>query len=115
MEIQETFKQLEEILKKEVEVAIVIQELIAHIHKTYEDKYESSKNLLDTKKQLYHPILGAAINSYQISKYLQRFMSCGHEKSGNKNDLLKICHYAIFDMVRMNKIGKVKNVDIVEK
>ena len=100
--------------EKEPELLVVVAEVLNHIANTYQDKYEGSKDLLNTKAQLYHPIRGASINTYQISRYLQRFMSEGFEKSGNKNDMMKIVHYAVFDMVRMNRIGDVKNLDIVD-
>ncbi len=99
---------------KEPEMLVAVAETLAHVAKTYEDKYEGSKNLLDTKEQLYHPERGGIINTYQISRYLQRFMSKGFKKSGNKNDMMKIIHYSLFDIVRMNRSGNVKNEDIVD-
>lgn len=99
---------------KEPEFLLAVAETLNHLAKTYQDKYEGSKGLLDTKAQLYHPERGAVINPYQIARYLQRFMSEGFQKSGNKNDMMKIIHYALFDIVRMNRIGNVKNEDIVD-
>lgn len=110
----ELIKSLKVIGDKEPEMLEAISELIEHISNTYQDKYEGSKKLLDTKNQLYHPSRGASINTYQISRYLQRFMSEGFQKSGNKSDLKKICHYALFDIIRMNKIGDDKDIDIVD-
>lgn len=103
------------ISEKEPEFMVAVSELLTHLSNTYNDKYEGAKELLDTKAQLYHPIRGAAINPYQISRYLQRFMSEGYAKSANKSDTLKMAHYCLFDIVRMNRMNEVKNVDIVDK
>lgn len=114
-ELIDVTRNLANIREKEEEMYIALAELIEHINSTYQDKYESSKQLLDTKNQLYHPVRGSAINTYQICRYIQRFMSEGHMKSGNKNDLKKVCHYALFDIVRMNKMNLDKDIDIVDK
>lgn len=112
----EVIENLEFINHHEPEMFNALSDAIRHISGTYQDKYESAKKLLDTKQQLYHPTRGKSINIYQMCRYLQRFMSDGHEKSGNKNDLKKIIHYALFDIVRMNRIQNTpKDIDIVDK
>ena len=111
---KKAFESLALIGKKEPEFLVAVAELLNHLAGTYQDKYEAVKEIMDTKAQLYHPRRGAVINSYQISKYNQRFMSEGFVKSGNKNDMLKIAHYALFDVVRMNRMTGVKNVDVVD-
>ncbi len=112
---EKAIKALSTIADKEPEFFLALTESICQIANTYSDKYEGAKELLDTKAQLYHPKRGAAINSYQISRYLQRFMSEGYEKSANKSDTLKMIHYCLFDVVRMNRMDNIKNSDIVDK
>jgi hypothetical protein len=100
--------------EKEPEFMVALAETLNHLANTYNDKYEGGKSLLDTKQQLYDKDRGGIINSYQISRYLQRFMTKGFKKSGNKNDMMKVIHYALFDIVRMNLMPDTKNVDIVD-
>lgn len=111
---QKAIEAIGKIAEAEPEFLVAVAETLDFISKTYSDKYEGSKALLDTKAQLYHPVRGAAINPYQMSRYLQRFMSEGFAKSENKNDVIKIIHYGLFDMVRMNRMGNAKNADIVD-
>jgi len=99
--------------KKEPEFLIVLEELIAHIASTYADKYENQEApTIVTKHQLYSQERGKIINTYQMSKYLQRYIADKKfEKGENKKDLFKICHYALFDCVRQNRVLDVKNID----
>jgi hypothetical protein len=114
-ELKDCFAKIAEISKLEPEFGSVVIELVGHLHGTYKDKYEGSKNLIDTKEQLYHSDLGKAINPYQMSRYLQRYVADPKYKKGeNKVDLFKICHYALFDAVRQNRIGNARNTDIVD-
>ncbi len=100
--------------EKEPEFLVAVAETLGHLEATYADKYEASKNLLDTKQQMYNPFRGMIIIAYQISRYLQRFMSEGFAKSANKNDLHKIIHYSLFGVVNMNRQANIKNIDIVD-
>ena len=104
---------LELISQKEPEFYNVLSELIGHLAGTYKDKYEASKGFIDTKKMLYSQEMGGHLAFYQMSRYLQRFSAPDTFKKGaNKNDLYKICHYALFECVRKNKIEQdPKNID----
>lgn len=102
------------IAEKEPEFFVAVAETLQHLSKTYKDKYEGSKELLDTKKLLYDKEKGGVINIYQVLRYAQRFLSEGFSKSHNKNDLYKMIHYTLFNIVRMNKLDTVLNADIVD-
>ena len=113
---EQIFSDLELILKKEPEFYLALKESIRHIAVTYQDKYEATKNTIDTKQQMYDVERGEISCTYQMSRYLQRFFApITFAKGGNKNDLFKIMHYALFAVVRKNKVGEKKNKDIVDK
>lgn len=96
-----TVKQLETINAAEPEVGQAISMVIEHIYGTYTDKYAKGEGVgIDTKKMLYHPKNGKAINEYQIARYLQRYVTEGSKKSGLLKDLLKMIHYGVFEIVR---------------
>jgi hypothetical protein len=103
---------LRQIGEAEPEMLVALTDVLKHVSNTYSDKYEGAKNILDTKKQLYHPKRGQIINIYQISRYLQRFMSEGYQKSGNTNDIKKIIHYALFELIRTQLLDAVKDIDV---
>ena len=99
--IDVAISQLNEIAQKEPEVVQAIAMVIEHIHGSYSDKYAKGENMgIDTKKLLYHPIHGKAINEYQVARYLQRYVTEGSRKSGLLKDLLKMIHYEVFEIVR---------------
>ena len=50
---------------------------------------------------------GKNINEYQIARYLQRYVTKGTKKSGLLIDLMKMIHYAIFEIVRRIKAGQL--------
>lgn len=98
--------QLEEIREEEPEIAEAICLAIEHIHGTYSDKYAKGINEIDTKKMLYGAN-GAAINAYQVERYLQRYLTHNSVKSFLVKDLLKGIHYLIFETTR-----RIKNKDV---
>lgn len=99
--IDEITKMLQDIDGKEPEVAQAIGMVIEHIHGTYSDKYAKGEMLgIDTKAMLYNPETGKAVNEYQIARYLQRYVTKGTKKSALLKDLLKMVHYAVFEIVR---------------
>lgn len=97
--IDRVIESMKRIHDEEPEAAVVILAAIEHISGTYSDKYDSGKDEIDTKKQLYGPA-GAAINTYQIMRYLQRYNTVGHSKSGLVKDLMKGVHYFVFELTR---------------
>lgn len=104
--IVDSIEQLNEIAVKEPQVAQAICMVIDHIHECYSDKYAKGiEKGIDTKKMLYDQEKGDLLNSYQISRYVQRYITEGSEKSHLIKDLFKICHYAIFEIVRRLRGG----------
>ena len=98
---------LQEITNKEPEVYQAIGMVITHIHGTYSDKYAKGQDMgIDTKKMLYSKVGGKKVNEYQIARYLQRYVTEGTKKSGLLIDLMKMIHYAIFEIVRRIKCGQ---------
>lgn len=100
--------QLNEIKEKEPDVAQAIAMVIDHIHGTYSDKYAKGQDMgIDTKKMLYNKDGGKNINEYQIARYLQRYVTKGTKKSGLLIDLMKMIHYAVFEIVRRIRAGQL--------
>jgi hypothetical protein len=99
---------LEIIEKAEPEMAQAIVMVINHIYDTYSDKYvKGVKHGIDTKTQLYSPN-GNCINVYQVTRYLQRYITEGSNKSGLLIDLFKGIHYMLFEVVRRIKNGNTE-------
>lgn len=100
-----------EIEKKEPEVAQAILLSVRHIGGTYKDKYDKGKEIIDTKKMLYNKEHGDFLNVYQVSRYLQRYVTKGCEKSFLLKDIEKAIHYLIFEITRRIRIGDVKEFE----
>lgn len=99
-------EQFRKINGKEPEMASAISEVIEHVAGTYEDKYAKGQEFgIDTKQMLYNPEKGDLLNVYQMSRYLQRYISEGSRKSHLVKDLMKIVHYSLFEIVRRLKVG----------
>ena len=99
---------LYKIQQEEPDVAQAIAMVIKHIYHTYSDKYAKGQDMgIDTKKMLYDKDGGKNINEYQIARYLQRYVTKGTKKSGLLIDLMKMIHYAIFEIVRRIKAGQL--------
>lgn len=96
---KEVIESLELINSKEPEVAQAISEVIKHIAGTYSDKYDVTKSVINTKTFLYGKD-GAILNTYQVSRYLQRYNTQGNAKSSLPKDLLKAVHYLVFEITR---------------
>lgn len=103
---------INEINEKEPAVAQAIALAIRHIHGTYSDKYAKGQNKgIDTKGMLYDPEDGKGINTYQVARYLQRYVTKGSAKSNLLIDLFKMIHYVIFEVTRRIKCGDVEFVE----
>ncbi len=99
--------QIEDIRTKEPEMAQALEILVKHIHDTYLDKYSKGEKLgINTKEQLYSEN-GKFINVFQVTRYLQRYVTEGSIKSGLMIDLFKGIHYMLFEIVR-----RIKNDDL---
>lgn len=109
--IKEAAEQLENINSKEPDMARAITMLIGHVNGTYSDKYAKGIDSgIDTKAMLYGEN-GKPINQYQITRYLQRYVTQGSKKSNLLLDLFKMCHYALFDVVRRIKSGELDQTE----
>lgn len=109
--IKEAAEQLENINSKEPDMARAITMLIGHVNGTYSDKYAKGIDSgIDTKAMLYGEN-GKPINQYQIARYLQRYITQGSKKSNLLVDLFKMCHYALFDVVRRIKSGELDQTE----
>ena len=104
--------QLTEIMEKEPDACLAVCMVIDHIHGTYSDKYAKGQNKgIDTKGMLYDPEDGKGINTYQVARYLQRYVTKGSAKSNLLIDLFKMVHYVIFEVTRRIKCGDVEFVE----
>jgi hypothetical protein len=109
--IKEAAEQLDNINSKEPDMARAITMLIGHVNGTYLDKYAKGIDSgIDTKAMLYGDD-GKPINQYQIARYLQRYITQGSKKSNLLVDLFKMCHYALFDVVRRIKSGELDQTE----
>lgn len=102
---------MDEIRSKEPDVARAIEMCVKHIHGTYSDKYAKGQDIIDTKKMLYDKERGAFLNIYQVSRYLQRYITTGSKKSNLIKDIEKAVHYLIFELVRRIKMGDTEEVE----
>lgn len=103
---EKLLEQFRKINGKEPEMAEAIHDVICHVAGTYEDKYAKGQSFgIDTKKMLYNPEKGDLLNVYQMSRYLQRYISEGSRKSHLVMDIKKMIHYALFELVRRFKVG----------
>lgn len=106
--VEEISSMLNDIENKEPDVCEAIRMVVKHIHGTYSDKYAKGQDMgIDTKKMLYNKDGGKNINEYQIARYLQRYVTKGTKKSGLLIDLMKIIHYAVFEIVRRIRAGQL--------
>lgn len=98
---------IERMCSAEPEAAEALAMTIHHIAGTYSDKYADGEKVIDTKKMLYGDDHGAAINIYQVTRYLQRYITRGHKKSRLIRDLEKAVHYLIIEITRRVRSGDV--------
>ena len=106
--IEDISAMLNDIKTKEPDVCEAIGMIVKHIHGTYSDKYAKGQDMgIDTKKMLYNKDGGKNINEYQVARYLQRYVTKGTKKSGLLIDLMKMIHYAIFEIVRRIRAGQL--------
>lgn len=98
---------IERICVAEPEAAEALAMTIDHIAGTYSDKYADGQKVIDTKKMLYDAYHGAAINIYQVTRYLQRYITVGHKKSRLIRDLEKAVHYLIIEITRRVRAGDI--------
>ena len=93
------------IAEKEKDVAEALYMVVRHIYGTYSDKYAKGQSIIDTKKMLYDEKRGDFLNVYQVSRYLQRYLTTGTAKSHLVKDIEKAIHYLVFELTRRIKMG----------
>ena len=108
---QELFAQFNDdmklLIEREPDAAEAVAMVVNHIAGTYFDKYADGQKVIDTKKMLYGADHGAAINIYQVTRYLQRYITVGHKKSRLIRDLEKAVHYLIIEITRRVRAGDI--------
>lgn len=77
-----------------------------YLASTYGDKYESPEmpnigKIIVTQSAT----LGKGANVFNMIKYAQRYGTTGFDKSENPRDLMKVIHYAMFEMQRKRNIN----------
>jgi len=82
-------------------VADVMVDLLEFLKTTYSDKYETADTPIRAKEFLYDRDHGTAVNMFCSSKYLQRYLTQGFDKSNNPMDLFKAIHYILFEIARV--------------
>lgn len=92
---------------KEKDTATALYMVVNHIYGTYNDKYAKGQDVIDTKKMLYDGERGDFLNVYQVSRYLQRYLTKGTPKSHLIKDIEKAIHYLVFELTRRIKKGDV--------
>jgi len=112
-DVQIMMNNLEIIKNKEPEVHKALMLVIAHVAGTYSDKYEKGEEFIITKRFLYSK-KGNIINTYQTSRYIQRYITEGSRKSGLIMDLFKGIHYLIFEITRRVKMADNGELDLHE-
>lgn len=112
-EVQQLLHCMDVINNKEPEVHSALLHVIKHIAGTYADKYEDGEKYIITKKFLYSEH-GAIINTYQTSRYIQRYITTGNRKSGLVMDLFKGIHYLLFEVTRRIKMSNRGELDLFE-
>lgn len=104
-------KMIAEIAEKEPAVAKALEMVVRHIHGTYSDKYAKGQDVIDTKKMLYDKKRGDFLNIYQVSRYLQRYITQGSAKSHLVKDIEKAIHYLVFELTRRVMMGDVNEIE----
>lgn len=102
---------MRDIYEKEPAVCKALEMVIRHIHGTYSDKYAKGEAIIDTKKMLYDEERGDFLNIYQVSRYLQRYITQGSAKSHLVKDIEKAVHYLIFELTRRILIGDIEEIE----
>lgn len=107
----EISEMIRDIRTKEPSVADALKMVVRHIHGTYSDKYAKGQDTIDTKKMLYDKERGDFLNVYQVSRYLQRYITQGSAKSHLIKDIEKAIHYLVFELTRRIMMGDVNEIE----
>ncbi len=105
--LNDSVKAMNVIIDRDKHMAIVLQNLLIYLAKTYDDKYQASP--IDTMGML----MSESGKDYSICnsvKYLSRYLTKGFEKSENPQDLQKAIHYCLFELKRKSINGSTSKL-----
>lgn len=81
------------------EFAGVLREMTTYLRATYKEHYEDDIPLVDISNMIRGSVYGEGFNLGNALKYIKRYMSEGHQKSRNKDDLKKAIHYLLYQLI----------------
>lgn len=81
------------------EFAGVLREMTTYLRATYKEHYEDDIQLVDISNMIRGSVYGEGFNLGNALKYIKRYMSEGHQKSRNKDDLKKAIHYLLYQLI----------------
>lgn len=81
------------------EFAGVLREMTTYLRATYKQHYEDDIPLVDISNMIRGSVYGEGFNLGNALKYIKRYMSEGHQKSRNKDDLKKAIHYLLYQLI----------------
>jgi len=103
-------------IKKNVnDLSHIMAELDEHLTSCVNDKYNNTEE--DDGINPGSDLLGedsAIINCFQIKKYLKRYQTTGFKKSKLRSDLLKIIHYAMFELESTRELEPRKHINLCD-
>ena len=109
---------IKKIAQKDPAMLRAIQELVIHAYKAdYTNKYGAEASPIQTKGLIYHNSpLAKGYNVGQATRYIQRYMSGGFDKSNNPTDLKKGTHFMLFELSRLIRHEDMdkRSKDIIE-
>lgn len=95
-------------MKKSVNnLDVVMQELKEYIDSCKGDKYAGGDQDIDTGLDLLNTN-HKVINTWNMMKYLKRYRTEGFKKSSLKSDLMKVIHYALFELEAIRETEDTK-------
>lgn len=83
-----------------MDITKAMEVLVKHVNEHSNNKYQAS--ILDSERSLEQP----TFTLLTAHKYIVRYLAKSGEKTGNPNDLLKACHFILFEL--QNRINNDK-------
>lgn len=105
MDHKEHVENLNELGEKYPDEVIAIKEITQHLLNARRGYYNDDNKPIETRKMLIDVSDSKNFNiaSYQVLKYLQRYITSGFDKSKNKLDLKKAAHYLIYELIKYQR------------
>ena len=75
-----------------------LDEMEEYHNSTCSDKYHKAE--MDTMNLIMSDDHGKSVNLFNAFKYMSRYMTEGFDKSDNRKDVIKACHYLLFELAR---------------